>query len=133
MSYVFSDRSERNLRGVHPALVDVVRRALEISPTDFAVIEGLRTLVRQRELVAKGASQTLASRHLTGHAVDLVPIIGGAISFAWPPFYPLAEAVKRAAAELGTQVEWGGDWPNFRDGPHWQIDPKRYPMPKATA
>lgn len=63
----FSQRSENNLKGVNSDLVKVIRRALEITPVDFIVIEGLRTQARQKELVAAGKSQTNNSRHLTGH------------------------------------------------------------------
>lgn len=124
--FSFSKRSETNLTGVHPDLVRVVRRALEISPLDFTVVEGLRTKERQAELVKSGASQTMNSRHLTGHAVDLAPFIAGSISWAWPPFYQLADAVKKAAKELDVPIEWGGDW-KFKDGPHWQLSWKDYP------
>jgi len=105
-----SPRSEKSLVGVNPRLVDVVRRAKEISEVDFIVIEGLRTKARQAELVAKGASTTLNSRHITGHAVDIVPVIGGEIRWDWPLYYKLAEAMKQAAIELGVKVVWGGVW-----------------------
>lgn len=124
---VFSARSERNLQGIHPHLDRVVRRALVLSKVDFAVTEGLRTVKRQMSLVAKGASQTMKSRHLTGHAVDLAPIIDGQIRWDWPPFYLIADAMKAAAAESNTPIEWGGDWKTFKDGPHWQLPWREYP------
>lgn len=127
MTFTLSLKSELRLQGVHPDLVRIVRRALQISTVDFAVTEGLRTLERQRELVAKGASQTLRSRHLTGHAVDLAPVIDGAIRWDWPPFYKIADAMKAAAAELGLPLEWGGDWKTFKDGPHFQLPVLTYP------
>ncbi|OAV09518.1 Phage endolysin [Moraxella catarrhalis] len=69
------------MQGVHPDLVKVVLHAIKISPVDFSVMEGVRTKEHQRELVKKRASKTMNSRHLTGHAVDIVPIIGGKISW----------------------------------------------------
>lgn len=126
-NYKLSAKSEARLTGVHPDLVRVVRRALQLSPVDFAVVEGLRTKERQAALVAEGASRTMNSRHITGHAVDLAPIIAGSISWAWPPFYKLAAAVKQAAAELGVAIVWGGDWRTFKDGPHFELDRKVYP------
>lgn len=123
----FSARSEKNLVGVHPDLVRVMRAALQDAPLDFMVIEGLRTIERQRQLVAKGASQTMRSRHLTGHAVDIAPVVGGTIRWDWPLFHRLAPAVKLAAAEAGVPLEWGGDWKSFPDGPHWQLPWSRYP------
>lgn len=125
--FTLSTKSEARLSGVRPELVAVVRRALELSSIDFAVVEGLRTKDRQAQLVAQGASQTMDSRHITGHAVDLAPVIGGAISWAWPPFYKLAEAVKQAAKEQGVAIVWGGDWRTFKDGPHFELDRKVYP------
>lgn len=124
---MLDERSEKRLEGVHADLVKVVRRAAEITEVDFVVVEGLRTMKRQRELVAKGASKTLKSRHLTGHAVDLAPVIDGDISWAWPPFYIIADAMKAAAAELKVPIEWGGDWRSWKDGPHWQLPWKAYP------
>lgn len=125
--YIFGQASESNLIGVHPDLVKVVRRALELTPIDFKVIEGRRTLERQRELVKAGASQTLNSRHLTGHAVDIVPLPDGKVSWEWKYFYPMADAMKQAAAELGITVEWGGNWTTFKDGPHFQLPARQYP------
>lgn len=112
---------EQKLEGVHPDLVRVVRRAHEISSIDFAVVEGLRTQAQQRANVASGVSQTLKSRHLTGHAVDLAPYIDAKISWAWPPFFRIADAMKHAAEELNIPIEWGGDWKKFKDGPHFQL------------
>jgi peptidoglycan L-alanyl-D-glutamate endopeptidase CwlK len=94
---------------------------------DFAVIEGLRTLKRQKELLAQGASKTLKSRHLTGHAVDIAPYINGEIRWDWPLYEHLGKVVKKAAKECKVNVEWGGDWKTFRDGPHWQLPWKEYP------
>jgi peptidoglycan L-alanyl-D-glutamate endopeptidase CwlK len=90
------------------------------------VVEGLRTLARQKQLRAAGASQTLNSRHLTGHAVDIAPLVGGVVRWDWPLFYPLAETVKEAARLEDVPIEWGGDW-RFKDGPHWQLPWKDYP------
>ncbi len=127
MAFKFGPRSESRLQGVHPDLVRVVRRALELSKVDFAVLEGVRTPERQTELFKSGASQTLNSRHLTGHAIDLAPVVGNQVRWDWPLFYPLAEAMKAAAAESNIPIEWGGDWRKFKDGPHWQLPWKEYP------
>lgn len=127
MPFKFSQRSINNLSGVHPDLVKVVRRALEISEIDFAVIEGLRSKERQAELVKAGASQTMNSRHITGHAVDLAAVVGGAIRWDWPLYEKIAKAVKTASAELKVAIVWGGDWVSFKDGPHFELDRKKYP------
>lgn len=127
MSHTFSARSESRLAGVHPDLVRVVRKALTLSPVDFAVIEGLRTTERQAELLKAGASRTMNSRHITGHAVDLAPFIAGSIRWDWPPFHQIAKAMKDAAAAEGVAIVWGGDWRSFKDGPHYELDRKVYP------
>jgi peptidoglycan L-alanyl-D-glutamate endopeptidase CwlK len=120
--------SNDKLQGVHLALVGVVERAAREGAPRFRVIEGTRTLSRQRELVKRGASKTLNSRHLTGHAVDIVPLDpSGNVSWDWPLYYPLARAIKRAAEAEGVPIEWGGDWKKFKDGPHWQRPWASYP------
>lgn len=122
-----NSRSETNLRGVHADLVKVVRRAAELSPVPFTVIEGLRTVERQRQLVAQGASKTMNSRHITGHAVDLAPHRpDGQIAFDWPLYHKLAPAMKQAAQELGVAITWGGDW-KWKDGPHFELNWSAYP------
>jgi peptidoglycan L-alanyl-D-glutamate endopeptidase CwlK len=122
----FGARSLKNLTGVHPDLVKVATRALQIAAVDFTVIEGLRTIERQRQLVAKGASQTMRSRHLTGHAIDIAPLVGGTIRWDWPLYDRLGVAMKLSAEELKIPIVWGGDW-KFRDGPHFQLDWTAYP------
>lgn len=122
---MLTPRDMQRLAGVHPDLVRVISRAREAA--DFIVTEGLRTTERQRQLVAAGASQTMASRHLTGHAVDLAALVGGVVRWDWPLYDRLALAVKRAAAEEEVAIVWGGDWPKFRDGPHFELEWRRYP------
>jgi len=124
MTYKLGNSSIQKLEGVHPDMVAVIKRAIEITEQDFSVIEGLRSYERQKELVKKGASKTMNSRHLTGHAVDIAPY---PLSWDWEYFYPIADAMKDAAQELGIDLEWGGDWKSFRDGPHWQLSWKSYP------
>lgn len=119
--------SEKRLEDVHPDLVKVVRRAIATTDLDFTVLEGLRTLARQKQLVAKGASRTMNSRHLTGHAVDLGVTVNGEVRWDWPLYHRLAKVVKQAAKDVGVTVEWGGDWHSFKDGPHWQLPFATYP------
>ena len=98
MSIVLGQRSLSRLEGVHPDLVRVVKKAAAMSDLDFTVLEGLRTVARQMQLVKQGASKTMNSRNLTGHAVDLAPLIDGKISWDWPLYHRLAKIVKAAAA-----------------------------------
>ena len=127
MTFKLSERSLRKLEGVHDDLVKVVKRAIEITEVDFAVTEGLRTKKRQEELVKAGASKTMKSRHLTGHAVDLAAVVGSEIRWDWSLYPKIANAVKKAAYELDVPIEWGGDWKTFKDGPHFQLTWEEYP------
>ena len=120
-------RSIERLQGVHPDLVKVVERAIEMSPVDFTVLEGLRSPKRQQTLVASGASQTLNSRHITGHAVDLGAWVDNQVDWSWPLYHKIANVMKAAANELGVAIVWGGDWKTFKDGPHFELDRKYYP------
>ena len=127
-----NERSERNLTGVHPDLVRVVRAAhaaMQDRPDklSFIVIEGLRTKARQAQLVAAGASQTMNGRHLTGHAIDAMATVAGAGRWDWPLYATLGAVFKAAAAAEGVPITWGGDWTRLRDGPHVELDRKVYP------
>lgn len=127
MSFFLGTRSRQRLQGVHPDLVRVVEHAIKISPVDFTVLEGLRTKERQAELMKAGATTTLNSRHLTGHAVDLGAYVGGEVRWDWPLYHQIAHAMKRAAKDLGVDMVWGGDWTSFKDGPHFELDRHVYP------
>lgn len=104
--------------GVRPELVAVVRRAITLTKVDFAVTEGLRTQMRQRELVVKGASQTMDSKHLTGEAVDLVAFLGSRVSWELALYDEIAEAVRAAAREENVGIRWGAAW-NVPDIRQW--------------
>ncbi len=126
-TFQLSQRSLDRLVGVHLDLAEIVQLAIQRTTVDFTVVEGVRTLERQREYVARGASQTMDSYHLPqadglSHAVDLAPLIDGVIPWSnWQAFAGLAQVVKACATELGVPVEWGGDWKTLKDGPHFQI------------
>lgn len=115
MSFALGPKSQTELTGVHPQLVAVVQRAIQITLVDFAVHDGLRTAAEQDELVRRGASKTMNSKHRIqadgyGHAVDLVPVINGKLRWEWPPIYSIATAVRIAAREQGVRLRWGGVW-----------------------
>lgn len=142
--YKLSQRSMNNLSGVDMRLSNVVRKAIKITEQDFSVIEGIRSYQRQKALVAAGKSRTLNSRHLTGHAVDLVPY---PVTWEWEYFYPVADAMITAAKDLDVPLRWGGNWQvknvldwegtakeladkytgNFPDGPHFELPRGFYP------
>lgn len=136
--FVLGKRSLEELVGVHPHLVDVVQRAIKITPVDFAVHDGLRSMDQQREYVRTGVSKTLNSKHLRqadgyGHAVDLVPYINGRLRWEWEPIYQIAAAVRlaeqNALDDAGPRpdgprghwrIVWGGVWDRFLENldPH---------------
>lgn len=120
-TFVLGTKSRQSLAGVHPDLIRVVERAIQVTSVDFQVYEGLRTRARQAKLVAQGASQTMDSRHLPGsdglgHAVDLVPLIDfdgdgkAELRWDWNLCYRVADAVRRASLELQVPIRWGGVW-----------------------
>ena len=131
--FKFGSRSLKNLTGVHGDLVRVAHHALEISTVDFAITEGLRTPARQKELFEQNLSKTLASRHLTGHAIDVAAFVSGHVVWNWAEYEQIAKAFKTAAKELDIPIEWGGDWTKFRDGPHFQLPWLQYPIPVSKA
>lgn len=148
----FDARSKSRLVGVHEDLVEVATLARQICSVDFIITEGLRTLERQKQLLAAGASKTLKSRHLTGHAVDVAAFIdidgdsskdpNEAIRWDWPLYFQIADAFRQAAEQLEVPVEWGGHWrllnnngpvseselAKFADGPHFQLTWRDYPI-----
>jgi peptidoglycan L-alanyl-D-glutamate endopeptidase CwlK len=121
MTMTLNQRSLDNLTGVHPDLVRVVHRAAKAEP--FIVTEGLRNMKRQKELKAAGKSWTLNSRHLTGHAVDVVDPDG---KYDIPDMNHIAKAFKEAAEAEGVPIDWGGDWKS-RDTPHFELRWSAYP------
>ena len=127
MSFRLSRRSRAHLEDVHAALVAVVEAAIVRTPVDFMITEGLRTPARQAVLVKAGASRTIRSRHLTGHAVDVAALVDGQVRWDWPLYGRIAEAFKAAAVDLKTPLIWGGDWKTLRDGPHFELDRKTFP------
>lgn len=126
-TFTLNQRSLTALKGVHPDLVKIVNLAITLTDTDFIVTEGVRTLAKQKQLVAAGASQTMRSRHLTGHAVDLAAMVAGKVRWDYPLYTKLSVAMKAAAKKLNIPLEWGGDWKSFKDGPHFQLPWRQYP------
>lgn len=116
------------LRGVHPDLIKVVQSCAADSPMPFTfgVTCGLRTHREQKLTVASGASRTMNSRHLDGHAVDLVTLVTGEAKWDWPLYYTLADAMREAALRCRIPLIWGGCWD--REMSDWKS-----PAPKESA
>lgn len=131
-----SSRDWAHLKKLHPDLARVIRRAADDwrdGSKSFFITCSLRTLDEQKKLKAAGASKTLRSRHLPGksnglsHAVDFALKIGSDVRWDWPLYADLAKRIKAAAKAEKVPLEWGGDWTNFKDGPHFQLPWAQYP------
>jgi peptidoglycan L-alanyl-D-glutamate endopeptidase CwlK len=113
--YKLSGRSLNKLEGVHPTMVDTVKRAIELSKVDFGVIYGVRSLAEQKRLYEAGRSQTMKSKHLVqedgySHAVDLMAYDGSDPSWDIVMYDDIADAMKAAAKETGAKIRWGAAW-----------------------
>lgn len=143
MSIILGQRSLSRLEGVHPDLVRVVKKAAALSDLDFTVLEGLRTVERQKQLMKQGATRTMNSRHITGHAVDLGAMVGGTVRWDWALYIKLAEVMRSASISENVPIRWGGTWKllsdikgpitakilsrSFPDGPHYELWRQAYP------
>jgi peptidoglycan L-alanyl-D-glutamate endopeptidase CwlK len=121
--YKFGKRSTDKLVGVGESLIGVMTAAITDSPLDFAITCGLRTVEEQKILVATGKSRTMKSKHLTGHAVDIVVFVDGKVTWEFKYYKQVATHIKKTAAKMGIEIVWGGEaWaPTFIDGPHFQV------------
>ncbi len=126
MTYNFGNKSLEKLSTVHPDLQKLFKEAITNSPYDFSITEGVRSLERQKELVAAKKSTTMNSRHLTGKAVDIAVIVNGTITWDIRAYKAVADHIKNVAKLLNIAIIWGGDWKSFVDGPHYELDKKVY-------
>lgn len=138
VGFTLSAKDEKNIKAVHPKLQVVVRFAAQISNVAFMVVEGARSIERQKEMVKGGLSKTMKSLHLLqedgySHAVDMYPVVDGRMVNDWcvpwlskeqsmEAWTDMATAMKAAAATREVVLTWGGDWKSFKDGPHFQIE-----------
>ena len=125
--YKFGTASKENLVGVNPDLIEVCELALTYSKYDFGITSGVRTLEQQQEMIDKGASNTIDSRHLSGHAVDIIVYVNGTSTYRKKFYSKVASSFFKAAIELGVDLEWGGHWESLFDGPHFQLSKVKYP------
>lgn len=155
-NFILGKKSLAELKGVHSDLVAVVKRSIELTVQDFSVHDGIRTLEEQRVYLERGVSHTLTSRHISGHAVDLVPYINGKLRWEMLPIYDIVVALRLAAQEHDVPIRWGGAWDinltdtdappedlvadyvarrrraqkrPFIDGPHFELPTAAYPEP----
>jgi peptidoglycan L-alanyl-D-glutamate endopeptidase CwlK len=108
--YELSKRSLERLEGVDERLVSIVKRAIQVTRVDFGVIQGLRTLEEQQKMYSRGVSRTMKSKHLTGHAVDLMVYVGSRGSWEINLYDDIADAMKLAAIQQGVSIRWGDAW-----------------------
>ena len=121
-----NEKSKNNLKGVNSKLVDLVNLVAKNIDTDlpgytFIITEGLRTLERQKQMVAEKKSKTMNSKHLTGNAVDIAVVKNGEVTWNFAEYKKVADVFKKYAKESGVSISWGGDWTNFKDGPHFEL------------
>ena len=119
MSFKLSQRSLDRLDSVDPDLIKVVKYAIGVTKVDFGVIEGVRTLEKQKALVAAGASKTMNSKHLKGLAVDLMAYVGGRGCWELKVYDDIADAMKQGAIEYGVPIVWGASW-HIRNIADWE-------------
>lgn len=128
MPFKLGSTSLAKLEGVHPDLVKVVKRAIQLTPTDFRVLEGRRSAARQLALYKAGASKIKSGgRHQSGHAIDFAALQGGKISWHTSLYFPIVNAFKQAAKELGITIRCGADWKSFPDLGHIELPAAKYP------
>ena len=164
-TYQLSRKSADKLTRLHPDLRRVIERAIQLTATDFTVLETLRSPQRQSRLISEGKSKTSNSRHLgrvpahrpelgaVAHAADLGALLNNRLSWDWPGYFQIADAVRQASLELNIPVVWGGCWqklsanqtaeqahrgylarkkssgqPAFADGPHFELNWRDYPV-----
>lgn len=116
-----NELSKARLAEVHPKLRVLFEEVPMYTRFAFYITEGIRTHARQKQLYDAGASRTLKSKHITGHAVDVAIFVGTEIRWDWPLYRAFAMDVKHCAQLLSIPITWGGDWPKFRDGPHYEL------------
>ncbi|WP_192949248.1 M15 family metallopeptidase [Anoxybacillus flavithermus] len=123
------ERAEKKLVGVHPLVATKARQLIERAYKEginIIITQGLRTIEEQNELYAQGRTKpgkivTNAkggySYHNFGLAFDFA-ILNADGSVNWN----VDEKWKRVGA-LGKSLglEWGGDWRDFPDYPHFQL------------
>ena len=121
MTFSFGTKSAERLAQVHPDLQKVFNEAIKDSPFDFSITQGLRTKEQQKVLFDAGKSQTMNSRHLTGHAIDFAVLKDGEITWDFQYYRLVADHIKKVAKELKIDIVCGADWQSFRDGPHVEL------------
>jgi len=128
--YSFSQRSLDNLKNVDERLIKICNELIKV--TDFTVIEGHRSLERQKELYDKGFSKIDGISKKGKHnyfpslAIDIIPFKKGHNPFDGSKesdlmFEDLAKQFKEVAKQLNIKIQWGGNWINFSDKPHFEL------------
>lgn len=122
------DVYRKRMRGMHPDLIDIIETTADRLPFAIGIPKDghLRTEAEQRRMVETGASQTMNSRHRTGHAVDLFAEIDGKDVWTKPHSRIIAEMMQAVATEKGINITWGGTWKSG-DTPHFELSWDDYP------
>ncbi len=125
--------------GVDQRLVDIAQEACQALPFDVIVVEGVRTIQRQRDLYAQGRTKpgkivtwTMNSKHIDGLAVDLAPYDHETKQILWGDvlkFNDLIRSMLRVAAAHKVKIRSGADWNQNgvlrenreTDSPHFEL------------
>tara|TARA_R100001015_G_C4634992_1_gene202979 strand:+ start:227 stop:679 length:453 start_codon:yes stop_codon:yes gene_type:complete len=110
MTFKLSANSMSKMTGIKNELHTIVCEAIRLTKVDFGVICGLRTQEEQDALLAKGATQTKTSKHMTGDAVDLMAYVGSRASWELNLYDDIADAMKKAAKNNNVKIRWGAAW-----------------------
>ena len=129
--FKFSQSSIKRLNTVDSKLQLLANEVLKITPYDFAITEGLRTVERQQELFKQNTSNKIItkcdgiknkSKHQLGKAIDIMVYDEhGAGTWEEKYYKEVALIFKQKAKELNINISWGGDWKSFKDYPHFEI------------
>ena len=109
MTYKLGKGSLSKLEGIDERMIAVVNYAITVTKQDFSVICGMRTIEEQKVLVAKGASQTMKSKHIDGLAVDLMAYVNGG-RWELNLYDEIADAMSEGAREIDVPIVWGAAW-----------------------
>ncbi len=120
--YLLDKRSLKNLQGVHPSLVQLMKTAILSSPFPFIITEGLRSTKRPQQLFQEGKTKTLHSYHLGGRAVDIAVLVNNCITWKYPYYEKVAKHILTLAKEKNLSITWGGTWKTFVDACHFQLE-----------
>jgi peptidoglycan L-alanyl-D-glutamate endopeptidase CwlK len=130
--FKFGSGSLEKLDTVNPDLKLVMMEAIKLTPIDFGITEGMRSLERAEQLKIDGLSKVgTKSLHCQGKAVDIVCYNNGKVTWDLEYYEAVAGVVGEVSEILNVKIRWGGSWVtgdfklnrdmNFIDAVHFEI------------